>query len=72
MPRKVRDLERDLQRAGFRRRPGKGSHRQWEHPAMPDLPVTISGNAGADAQRYQEKQVREALAELHKRDGGQW
>ncbi len=70
MPRKIRDLERDLQRAGFRQRRGKGSHRQWEHPAMPDLPVTISGHAGADAQRYQEKQVREVLAELRKRDGG--
>ncbi len=67
MPRKIRELERDLQKAGFEKRPGKGSHRQWEHPLMPDRPVSMSGNAGSDAHRYQERQVRDALAELSKR-----
>ncbi len=67
MPRKIRELERDLQRTGFVRKPGKGSHRQWEHPLMPDRPVTISGNAGADAHHYQERQVRDALADLERR-----
>jgi len=67
MPRKIRDLERDLQRAGFDRRSGKGSHRQWEHFLMPDRPVTMSGSPGADARRYQETQVRKTLAELERR-----
>ncbi len=67
MPRKIRELERDLQRAGFARRPGKGGHRQWEHHLMPDRPVTMSGSPGADARRYQEAQVREALAEIERR-----
>ncbi len=34
---------------------------------MPDRPVSMSGNAGSDAHRYQERQVRDALAELSKR-----
>ncbi len=67
MPRKVRDLERDLRHAGFLRRRGKGSHRQWEHHQMRDRPVTISGSAGTDAHHYQERQVRDALAELERR-----
>ena len=67
MPREIGELEQDLRRAGFERRPGKGSHRQWEHSLMPDRPVTVSGNQGADAQRYQEKHVRDALSELEGR-----
>jgi predicted RNA binding protein YcfA (HicA-like mRNA interferase family) len=50
MPRKIRDLETDLRRAGFRRRAGKGSHRKWVHPLVP--PVTVSGSEGADAKPY--------------------
>ncbi len=34
---------------------------------MPDRPVTMSGNAGSDAHRYQERQVQDALAELSRR-----
>ena len=32
MPRKVRDLIRDLKKAGFIDRGGKGSHRNFVHP----------------------------------------
>lgn len=53
MPRKIRELERELRRAGFRMRPGRGRRRQWEHPLMPDRPVTMSGGPGDDAHRYQ-------------------
>jgi len=59
MPRKVRELEADLQRAGFIRQAGKGSHRRWRYPQGPT--VTISGGAGIDAERYQEKEVRQAI-----------
>lgn len=62
MPRKIRDIESDLARAGFTCHPGKGSHRHWTHPRV-KLPVTISGNSGADADHYQERRVRAAISE---------
>lgn len=64
MPRKVRELRRDLRRAGFRMRPGKGSHTVWEHSQLPGPPVVVSGGDGDDAQRYQEREVRDALQRL--------
>lgn len=60
MPRKIRELVRDLQAAGFIDRGGRGSHRNFEHPTGPR--VTISGNMGSDAKPYQEKAVADALA----------
>ncbi len=62
MPRKVRELIRDLERAGFVDRGGKGSHRNFVHPRA-SKPVGISGNPGDDAKPYQEKAVRRAIAE---------
>ena len=60
MPRKVRQLIADLEKAGFVNRGGKGSHRNFTHP--PGLRVTLSGGAGDDAKHYQERDVRRALA----------
>jgi predicted RNA binding protein YcfA (HicA-like mRNA interferase family) len=60
MARKVRELEADLRRAGFTRQPGKGRHRRWVHPLYPGH-VVISGQDGADAKPYQEREVREAV-----------
>ena len=62
MPRKIRDLIRDLEQAGFVDRGGKGSHRNFVHAKVPK-PVTISGNPGDDALQYQEKAVRLAIKE---------
>ncbi len=62
MPRKVRALIADLQRAGFLLERTRGSHRQFAHPDR-DEPITVSGNLGHDAKRYQEKQVAEAIRE---------
>ena len=59
MPRKVRQLIADLEKAGFVNRGGKGSHRNFTHPN--GLRVTISGGAGDDAKHYQERDVRRAL-----------
>ncbi len=67
LPRKIRDLERDLRRAGFVRRQGKGSHRQWVHHLMPDRPLTMSGSLGTAGRRYRETQIREVLADLERR-----
>jgi len=60
MPRKVRQLIADLKKAGFVNRGGQGSHRNFTHPK--GLRLTISGGAGDDANHYQERDVRRALA----------
>jgi len=65
VPRKVRDLIRDLLQAGFVDRGGKGGHRNFVHPGV-QKPVTISGNAGDDALHYQEKAVRMAIEEAQR------
>jgi predicted RNA binding protein YcfA (HicA-like mRNA interferase family) len=66
MPRKIRDLIRDLLDAGFSEIPGggKGSHRKFTHDRYAGA-VTISGNLGHDAKPYQERQVRQAIEEVH-------
>jgi len=61
MPRKVRDLIRDLERAGFVNRGGKGSHRNYLHPR--GVRVTVSGGPGDDARPYQERDTGRALRE---------
>ena len=61
MPRKVRQLIADLEKAGFVNRGGKGSHRNFRHPT--GLRATISGNTGHDAKPYQEREVRRKIAE---------
>jgi len=55
MPRKIRQLIRELIQAGFINRGGKGSHRNFIHPK--GIAITISGNPGDDAKKYQEKEV---------------
>jgi len=62
MPPKLRDLIHELERAGFTKRGGKGSHRKSIHPKVPK-PVVISGNAGDDALDYQQKAVKHAIEE---------
>jgi predicted RNA binding protein YcfA (HicA-like mRNA interferase family) len=64
MPRKIRQLIADLERAGFSNRGGKGSHRNYEHPW--GIIVTVSGRPGDDARPYQEKQVRQKIGESQK------
>ncbi|MBM4036342.1 MAG: type II toxin-antitoxin system HicA family toxin [Planctomycetes bacterium] len=64
MPRKVRELIRDLEKAGFISHPGKGSHRRFRHPR--GVRVTISGNPGDDAKPYQEKDLARALKEARR------
>ena len=56
MPRKIRDLIADLNRAGFVNRGGKGSHKNFLHPA--GARVTVSGRESDDAKPYQEREVR--------------
>lgn len=60
MPRKLRELRADLRRAGFVLANTEGSHQDWRHPG--GLRVILAGKDGADAQRYQEREVRAAIA----------
>jgi len=50
MPRKIRELISDLERAGFMYRGGKGSHRNFIHGS--GVLITLSGNPGQDAKPY--------------------
>jgi predicted RNA binding protein YcfA (HicA-like mRNA interferase family) len=70
VPRKIRQLKSDLKKAGFVERPhrGKGSHSFWVHPEHTGVSVTVAGHDGDDAQGYQEKQVREAIARAQSTD----
>ena len=73
MPQKIRELKSKLQKAGFilLKKRGKGSHTMWEHSLLANL-VVISGKDGDDADRYQEREVKEALVELEfKKQRGQ-
>ncbi len=63
MPKKIRELKAILLKAGFVHRPGKGSHTVWSH-ALLDYSLTLSGKDGADADRYQERDVRNAIKDL--------
>lgn len=62
MPRKIRELIKDLEQAGFLDRGGRGSHRNFVHPKVPK-PITVSGQPGDDAKQYQERAVRLAIEE---------
>ena len=64
MPRKIRDLIAALERAGFKDRGGKGSHRNFKHPS--GVHITISGKSSDDAKPYQEKSLSVAIKEVEK------
>ncbi len=55
MPRKIKQLIKDLEKAGFSNRSGKGSHRNFIHPT--GVSITVSGKLGDDTKLYQEKEV---------------
>ncbi|HPR88103.1 MAG TPA: type II toxin-antitoxin system HicA family toxin [bacterium] len=62
MPKKIRELIRALEKAGFINRGGKGSHRNFIHPS--GVVLTLSGKPGDDAKPYQEKLVNEKLQDV--------
>jgi len=63
MPKKIRELKQMLHKAGFAELPGKVSHTNWTHPLYLGK-ITIAGKDGADAKRYQEKEVEQAIEEV--------
>jgi predicted RNA binding protein YcfA (HicA-like mRNA interferase family) len=64
MPKKIRELIQRLKKAGFADRGGKGSHRNFAHPDGGK--ITISGNPGHDAKKYQERDVKRVIREMKK------
>ena len=50
MVRKLRQVRSDLRRAGFAIARQTGSHETWQHPLLPERPVTLAGADSADAQ----------------------
>ena len=64
MPRKIRELIKDLEKAGFINRGGKGSHRNYIHPS--GVVLTISRKLGDDAKHYQEKIIKQKIQEVTK------
>ena len=71
MAKKIRELKAMLLKAGFTYRSGKGSHTVWSHPKL-EYSLTLSGKDGNDADRYQDKDVRNALRDIDQQnEGGQ-
>jgi predicted RNA binding protein YcfA (HicA-like mRNA interferase family) len=61
MPRKIRDLIKDLKSAGWIQvSGGKGSHRKFKHEKFARA-VLIPGHDNDDAKPYLEKQVTNAV-----------
>ncbi len=62
MPRKIKELIRDLKAVGFYeiQGRGKGSHRKLTHAKYAGA-VTLSGKMGDDAKPYQTKNVKQAI-----------
>ena len=62
MPRKIRQLIAELEQAGFEHVSTKGSHRKFRHAT--GTTVILSGQTGADACHYQEKDIQRAIASI--------
>lgn len=54
------DLCHILERAGFTRRPGKGSHTIFSKPGVEEI-INLQPKTGGKAKPYQVKQVREII-----------
>jgi predicted RNA binding protein YcfA (HicA-like mRNA interferase family) len=67
MPKKIRDLLKDLRQAGFVMDRQKGSHRQFKHPNLHGV-ITVAGAEGDDAKTYQERQIAEVIAKSKPKD----
>ena len=54
MPRRLRELIRELEATEFLNRGGRGSHRNFVHPQVA-RPVTLAGREGGDAKAYRRR-----------------
>ena len=63
MPKKIRELKAMLLKAGCVCERARGSHTKWSHSLLSHK-ITVSGKDGADARKYQEKDVKDFLKEI--------
>ena len=63
MPRKLRQLQADLRRAGAYEHATVGDHTKWKHDLVPGTLMELAGAPGDDAKPYQEREVRRAIEE---------
>ena len=65
VPRKIRQLLKDYQKAGFFIviGAGKGDHRKLRHQKIPGS-IIVDGKSGSDCRHYQEKDLQTALRNL--------
>jgi predicted RNA binding protein YcfA (HicA-like mRNA interferase family) len=63
MPKTIRVLKNSLLKAGCVCENAKGSHTKWSHHLLVNK-LILSGNDGADAKPYQEKQIADYLKEI--------
>jgi predicted RNA binding protein YcfA (HicA-like mRNA interferase family) len=70
MPKKIRELKKMLQKAGFQQLSGKGSHTNWIHPLYSGK-VTVSGKDSKDAKSYQEKEIKQAIEEITRKQSNE-
>lgn len=70
MPRKGRQLKADLRKAGFVPVRQSGSHVTWQHVRHPSTTVTLAIEDGEDADPYEERLVRRAIAAIRAQDQG--
>lgn len=59
MPKNIVQLLRDLTKAGYKNRGGKGSHRNYEHACGHRVTMAIHGKG--EAKHYQQRDVEEAV-----------
>jgi predicted RNA binding protein YcfA (HicA-like mRNA interferase family) len=64
---KIREAKTILRGTGYVERPGKGSHRIWTHPALPDHRLVLCGHDNEDLLRYQETRLRKQMNALRDR-----
>ena len=70
MPQKLRELRADLRRAGWGISRQRGSHETWYHPLI-STPVVLAGKDSDDADRYQEREVHNAIRISRRADAQQ-
>ena len=64
MSAKYRELRKELESLGCEMRQGKGSHVIYTHPVQPARTVTLCGNDGQEAPKYQVSRVRKFVRGL--------
>ncbi len=65
MPRKIRELVRELKKSGWYLDRQKGSHRVFKHSKLAEH-VSLAGADGDDAKNYEEKNVVRAIENARK------